>query len=79
MVLARHLLPRQVTYACRTALASRRDGSGDPSYVIIFPARVILQCCGEADGTADVDGDGLESQIRLMTGTWRATFRCSVR
>ena len=35
------LLPRQVTCACRTALPSRRDGSEDPSYVMIFPAGVI--------------------------------------
>src|SRR5262245_12863211 len=35
------VLPRQVSCAWRTALPSRRDGSGDPSYVMIFPAGVI--------------------------------------
>src|SRR4051812_21300450 len=42
-----HLLPRQVTCARRTVLQSRRDGSGDPSYVMIFPSGVIAERTGE--------------------------------
>src|SRR5262249_8753717 len=72
------LLPRQVscassrrdgsetrpTRACRAALQSRRDGSGDPSYSRIFPAGVIstwpvfCDTCEEAGTEARPTGTG---------------------
>src|SRR6266849_6112186 len=36
------ILRRPVSCSRRTALLSRPDGSGDPSYVTNFPARVII-------------------------------------